>query len=495
MGKFAAGDNQITNSSSENNVLKYISSIRWSYIGFGFYWAWTSIAFFSPVLGSLSLAINHDQKYWLIFALTALLVHILVLIFIKHLKSFVNNTTVFWLTPIISTVGIIFIALGSVLVPLQYGSGSVFCIIGAVMTGIGSSLTVLMWGELYSEISLKSSLLYTSAAFVLLAPLHFLVVSIPSEFGVVITAGLPILSSLSMLKAKRIRQTKNSTQEVRRKASLKPTILFPIIAIITLGSCCELLHALSVVPSTQTSTALMGNLYTLGGLIGTILMACIIQFNRVEGGIFSLARAIFVFMALGLLISTLLNFSFMIVYAIFGAAFWCFRIIVWASASHVAHDLRVSPLAVFSAVMCAFDFAIVLGIVYGASVSRAIFEASLDWTIVALITIVCIFLIAMLLFSEKQVKVLWGLAEQSFEVNEKAHYEEKLSNEFGLTRRETEVCLLLIQGRSLPYIREKLHIAEGTANTHVRHIYEKLNVHTRQELLDKIQALPAYDRE
>lgn len=59
-----------------------------------------------------------------------------------------------------------------------------------------------------------------------------------------------------------------------------------------------------------------------------------------------------------------------------------------------------------------------------------------------------------------------------------------LARHFGLTPREREVTELLLRGRSLPYIQEKLVISEGTAKTHLRHIYEKTSVHTRQELLD-----------
>jgi DNA-binding CsgD family transcriptional regulator len=59
-----------------------------------------------------------------------------------------------------------------------------------------------------------------------------------------------------------------------------------------------------------------------------------------------------------------------------------------------------------------------------------------------------------------------------------------LAADAGLSRRETEVLLLLAQGRSLPYIMEKLTIAGGTARTHIKHIYEKLQVHSKQELLD-----------
>lgn len=60
----------------------------------------------------------------------------------------------------------------------------------------------------------------------------------------------------------------------------------------------------------------------------------------------------------------------------------------------------------------------------------------------------------------------------------------KLAEENNLTRRESEILKLLLEGRSVPIICDRLIISEGTARTHVKHIYQKLEVHNRQELLD-----------
>lgn len=57
-----------------------------------------------------------------------------------------------------------------------------------------------------------------------------------------------------------------------------------------------------------------------------------------------------------------------------------------------------------------------------------------------------------------------------------------------LSPREREVLGHLAQGRSAPYISEKLFISPDTVRVHVRHIYEKTGVHSRQELLDYIQS-------
>lgn len=63
-----------------------------------------------------------------------------------------------------------------------------------------------------------------------------------------------------------------------------------------------------------------------------------------------------------------------------------------------------------------------------------------------------------------------------------------LASKFGLTPRETEVFELLARGRSAPYIRDALVISKNTAATHTKRIYAKLGVHSRQELIDLVDA-------
>jgi DNA-binding CsgD family transcriptional regulator len=58
-----------------------------------------------------------------------------------------------------------------------------------------------------------------------------------------------------------------------------------------------------------------------------------------------------------------------------------------------------------------------------------------------------------------------------------------LAQQYALTQRETEILILLAKGRSVPYIQEQLFLAHGTVKTHTKHIYRKLEIHTRQELL------------
>ena len=63
----------------------------------------------------------------------------------------------------------------------------------------------------------------------------------------------------------------------------------------------------------------------------------------------------------------------------------------------------------------------------------------------------------------------------------------RIADEHGLTKRELEIFTYLAQGRSRPYIQKALHLAEGTIRTHSARIHEKLNVHSKQEMLDLVE--------
>lgn len=64
-----------------------------------------------------------------------------------------------------------------------------------------------------------------------------------------------------------------------------------------------------------------------------------------------------------------------------------------------------------------------------------------------------------------------------------------LTEAYGLTPREREILELLARGRSKTHIAEAFLISENTVRGHVKHIYAKLSVHGKQELVDKLESV------
>lgn len=71
-------------------------------------------------------------------------------------------------------------------------------------------------------------------------------------------------------------------------------------------------------------------------------------------------------------------------------------------------------------------------------------------------------------------------------VYKKKMSEQKISNEYGLSKRELEIIPLVLKGFSNEEIGKELFITEHTVKTHIRNIFKKFKVNNRTSLCYKI---------
>jgi DNA-binding NarL/FixJ family response regulator len=57
----------------------------------------------------------------------------------------------------------------------------------------------------------------------------------------------------------------------------------------------------------------------------------------------------------------------------------------------------------------------------------------------------------------------------------------------GLTQREQEMLQLIAEGLTVKEIADRTHVSASTVRTHIRHIYEKLQVRSRVEAVNKLR--------
>lgn len=60
---------------------------------------------------------------------------------------------------------------------------------------------------------------------------------------------------------------------------------------------------------------------------------------------------------------------------------------------------------------------------------------------------------------------------------------------YGLSVRETEVAELIARGRTVAAIAQELFVSENTVRTHSKHIYTKLDIHSKSELSTLVQSM------
>ena len=87
------------------------------------------------------------------------------------------------------------------------------------------------------------------------------------------------------------------------------------------------------------------------------------------------------------------------------------------------------------------------------------------------------------LFTERDFSALSRVVD-AVAVDNTEDVKKAIAQAAALSARETEVLSLALRGRTNERIAQELFIAKSTADTHLRRIYSKCGVHSRQELLD-----------
>ena len=75
----------------------------------------------------------------------------------------------------------------------------------------------------------------------------------------------------------------------------------------------------------------------------------------------------------------------------------------------------------------------------------------------------------------------------ALEVDDYRQVMQRIRDDYAMSPREFDVCMLLGRGRNRQFVASELSISLETAKTHTTNVYRKLGVHSQQELLDVIE--------
>lgn len=169
-------------------------------------------------------------------------------------------------------------------------------------------------------------------------------------------------------------------------------------------------------------------------------------------------------------------------------AFTVVQVLIWV---HFAEEVRISGRRSF-ALFCLVYFFLRLMVLLGRFVGLFASEVLGGQ---ALVNFVSLLAGCWLVVSAGMALASLGEKREPGEFREEdatspqSHFESKcdlLAEKKRLSPRETMVMTMFAQGRSALYIAEELCISESTVRTHIRRIYSKLDIHSRQELIDAV---------
>jgi DNA-binding CsgD family transcriptional regulator len=200
-------------------------------------------------------------------------------------------------------------------------------------------------------------------------------------------------------------------------------------------------------------------------------------------------RMILIFTATGLLLLPLLG-SMLSGYALILIAIAQTLVVMlfWVMLADVAHHSSYHPFVVFGLGWTAYALPIPVGI----WISGLLAGQGLTSQVITVLVYIAAFAIVFML-NERVFTSLRIFASLDAPLPAASTYRDieqrcvGLGSRFALSAREVEIMQLICKGRSKGYIAETLFISENTVRSHSKRIYNKLGVHSKQELLDLLE--------
>ena len=225
------------------------------------------------------------------------------------------------------------------------------------------------------------------------------------------------------------------------------------------------------------------------GLIALVVLAAnLLFFHRFDTRL--LYRLSLPLMVAALLVQPLFGSEEIVVADVLANASYAgFVILTMIILSSICFRFGVNALWLFGITRASRVVANVAGALLGESTVHA---SSTHLSVELMVVIVTLVTASLFLLNDQDFRSAWGIVPQPEAGRAKRfnYYETflgrcaQVAREYGLTHREEEVLALLAQGKSVPAIEKDLVISNGTAKSHVRHIYSKLGIHSRDELIE-----------
>lgn len=496
----------------------------WRALGYAFNRSWICIVFFSSVLFD---SLPNDAKWSVlnevylssIFCLTIGLA-VSGLAYKSVLRLFDLKAGEF-IGPLLTGIGMLILApfLIEGRVP-----DLIIIILSALCTGFGSALVLLDVGRSYAIADNKECALEVLGATVLAALIALATFFLPYVMALTVTIAVPFMSILCLRRSNSIKQiTVEYRSSLGERISRSMLIKFAACAFI-LGSVTGFMRDMYSFHSENLFGLEYSLLFSVGALIAAILMIVIIMLSK-QFSIETLYKPVVLLCTIGFAIIPALGPGTPFPYLIVTIGYTLFEILIWVILSEVANRFQYTSIQVFGigrALVLAF------GVVSGALLSRAL--SSIDAMDIQTLVVISAIAVSLIAFSR-----IYILTEHDISFFEKGHTagigvdgtareepfeienagtkrldgdgasdmpspceprEQKIpllmrcqiiGNYYGLSRREIDVFHLLSSGRNAARVQEELMISAGTVNTHTHHIYQKLDIHNQQDLIDLMQ--------
>lgn len=448
-------------------------------MGFGYYQAWVYLAVFSTVLfvdqDIFNAHMAFTRQYFslsLCFCLAALaLVGYKLNILKQHNKLLVVGA-------FLSLVGTVVISL-----PAFVALSALVCIVvGISLTSIGNSILIISWGVLWCSIDTDRMGMHILVSNCFAGILYLLIVMLPAPIALGVTALLPVFSMVTLLNCKQEPPRRDEPPSTSPKGLFTKAVAIIVIIPLVYGIA-RAFSSSTAIGFDEIHHNMVAGVTSLAFLV--MIASCAVPHERI---VMRLYRLIIPLMIVGFVAYIFMSeeYQWMALAAI-ACGFYSFEGLVWLIHPTLILKTNSSSLVMFGWGRALFHLCGFLGVSLGYFLVTQHASRGVSLGAICLVIIIALLVIMTYVFTEHDLRLFVGRPMPAPSVNLDLVCQ-RLSDKYGLSKRESDVLILLAKGRSVPFIAEEFTVSQGTVKTHVRHVYEKLGIHNKQELLNMVES-------
>ncbi|MEG0015907.1 MAG: helix-turn-helix transcriptional regulator [Gordonibacter sp.] len=471
-------------------------------IGFALHWTWVWVTFWSSAFYSVSPQVGQAagvmtlEPLWLLSLLTNVLGYGALFVLSKRRRVFGRSMTAPLCAGAVTLVGTMLVSYPSA---ATFGDAASFVyVLGALLTGVGSAVEVVLWGELLSILGARQTIVYSVLATIAGSAFYLLITFLPGQAARFLTALLPVAEM--WLFTRRQNMVRNARiaaadESLRDGAGSQPptrgTVRNALLEIAGISLFFGLSYGVMkgfFVLGTETLITVRDYLNIAALILGAAAILVTTSVFRMDFRHMTYQVAL-PLMAAGFIFISLDYPLDLIGFAAHQMGYQYFYIIIWALWAILTRKLNM-PVARFA---CISMTALMAGQLGGSIIGAQLISLATDrytMAIVAACSVFVILLVALFAFESPFPESGWGVFHPLVRDDAAPKFRrslEALAELRGLSPRETQVFELLAKGRNCSFISAQLVISEETAKTHIKKIYRKFGVHSQQALLDMIE--------
>lgn len=496
-------------------------------IGFALSQAWIYTVLFSRALSpESSFQISIHSSFY-----DASLVALVSILFIAGfvaapMRSFMNRRLGQWLPGILCAAGTAMLPLGSF-----GGLSTVALMAGAVATGIGSGMLQVFWGRCYAKIGGPAAASEAAVAFALASLVSPLLLNYPIAVRLFAALALVLGSSAALSKvvdadlslesdgeedegtadlsgaSARNRDEDRAFEQAATPRNDGDTMGFTsvflrlMVSSLILGACTSIMQGFFTVSSAESHDFMYAIAMPIASIIsGAILIFALLFSQRLD--VAFTYQPVVPVIILGCLTSLFLGQGSVIACALVLTSYQLFGLINWTLLSSFSYYQSIPSIRIFGLGRASLSGGVLVGHALLAAiggVESLTFgrQTALLMAVIFAASVACTFIFTPRTLAQTLRRQWLRLPPRETSLNEvldRAETEltlddkiEIVAQEYDITGRMLEVFELMARGRTGTRIEQELYMSKGTVKTHTRRIYQKLDVHSKQEMLDLIE--------